>query len=152
MDESLKIDGSLVQLLLRHLAVTHLHKTEFFNGIQGCLRLATDQNLSLARSNADTLALAIILLYQQAQYPQFDFFSPNGILKLREVTPSSLGQVMEDVRANYEGDQPLAIWNTMTEKSMLRAGRHRTKVHVIEFIPRQPVGPVKNLRRIRSLP
>ena len=25
MDESLKIDGSLVQLLLRHLAVTHLH-------------------------------------------------------------------------------------------------------------------------------
>ena len=93
-----------------------------------------------------------IVLYQQAQYPQFDFFSPNGILKLREVTPSSLGQVMEDVRANYEGDQPLAIWNTMTEKSMLRAGRHRTKVHVIEFIPRQPVGPVKNLRRIRSLP
>lgn len=93
-----------------------------------------------------------IVLYQQAQHPRFNFFSPNGILELRAASPSPLRQVMEEVRARYEDNQQLTIADTIVDRSMVRAGPDRAKVNVVELVPRDSAGPVKNVRRMRSLP
>lgn len=92
-----------------------------------------------------------IVLYQQAQHPRYNFFSPNGILELRAASPSPLRRVMEQVRAVYK-EHRLIMSDTIVDRSMVRAGPDRAKVNVVELVPLASVGPVKNVRRMRSLP